>query len=41
MRPAERDSDNTGYRQNRNEILEFSESGGCFTNSTGRFCFEE
>jgi len=41
MMPAERDSDNFGHIQNRNEILEFSESGGCFTNSTGRFCFEE
>ncbi|MEQ1763325.1 MAG: hypothetical protein ABL984_09305, partial [Pyrinomonadaceae bacterium] len=41
MMPAERDSDNFGYIQDRHEILEFSESGGCFTNSTGRFCIEE
>jgi hypothetical protein len=41
MMPAERDSDNFGYIQDRNEILRFSESGGCFTNSTSRFCFEE
>ena len=40
MMPAERDSENLAI-QNRDEILRFSESGECFTNSTGRFCFEE
>lgn len=41
MMPAERDSDNLGYIQNRDLQFQFSETGECFTNSTGRFCFED